>query len=94
MEPLVILADEVDLGLDPWMRRQVFAVFNRLAARGVSVLLATHDTEVARRWADQVVVLDAGRVAVSAPPAQVFGDPDLRALLGPQSPWEADRAAG
>ncbi len=34
MEPLLILADEVTAGLDPWMRRQVFAIFNRLAAQG------------------------------------------------------------
>ncbi|HEU4329058.1 MAG TPA: ABC transporter ATP-binding protein [Roseiflexaceae bacterium] len=88
MEPLVLLADEVDLGLDPWMRRQVFGIFSRLAAQGVAVLLATHDTEVARRWADLVLVLDAGRVAVCAPPQEVFADPDLRALLGPPDPWD------
>lgn len=93
MEPQVILADEAIAGLDPWMRRQVFAIFNRLVGQGVTVLLATHDLEVARHWADDVAVMDAGRVIVAAPPAQVFADPALRELLGPVSAWAADEVA-
>jgi ABC-type glutathione transport system ATPase component len=49
----------------------------------VTVLLTTHDLTVARQWADTVVVMHEGRVVASAPPMQVFADPDLRALLGP-----------
>jgi cobalt/nickel transport system ATP-binding protein len=93
MEPQVILADEATAGLDPWMRRQVFAIFNRLVGEGTTVLLATHDLDVARHWADLVVVMDAGRVIVAAPPAQVFADPTLRELLGPVSPWANDEVA-
>jgi cobalt/nickel transport system ATP-binding protein len=88
MEPRVILADEATPGLDPWMRRQVFAIFNRLVAQGTTVLLATHELAVARHWADLVAVMDAGRVVAAAPPAQVFADPALRELLGPASPWD------
>jgi cobalt/nickel transport system ATP-binding protein len=90
MEPQVLLADEATAGLDPWMRRQVFGIFNRLVGQGVTVLLATHDLEVARHWADLVAVMDAGRVVAAAPPAQVFADPALRELLGPAPAWEAD----
>lgn len=90
MEPQVILADESTAGLDPWMRRQVFAIFNRLVAQGTTVLLATHDLDVARQWADCVAVMDSGRVVAAAPPAQVFADPVLCELLGPDAPWEAE----
>lgn len=90
MEPQVILAYEATAGLDPWMRRQVFAIFNRLVRQGVTVLLATHDLDVAHHWADLVAVMDAGRVVVAAPPEQVFADPTLRDLLGPSSPWAVD----
>jgi cobalt/nickel transport system ATP-binding protein len=90
MEPRVLLADEATAGLDPWMRQQVFAIFNRLVGQGVTVLLATHDLEVARHWADLVAVMDAGRVAVAAPAAQLFADPALRELLGPAPAWAAD----
>lgn len=83
MTPQVILADEVTSGLDPWMRQQVFAIFNHLAAQGVAVLLATHDLAAARRWADQVAVMDAGQVIAVAPPDEVFRNADLRRLIGP-----------
>lgn len=91
MAPRVILADEATAGLDPWMRRQVFTIFNQLAATGVTVLLATHDLEVARNWADSVAIMDAGRVVAVAPPEQIFADPTLRRLIGPESSWKTDR---
>jgi cobalt/nickel transport system ATP-binding protein len=87
MAPRVILVDEVLAGLDPWMRVQVFEIFARLVAEGTTVLLATHELALARRWADMVAVMDAGRVVAAASPAQVFGDAALRALLGPPTPW-------
>lgn len=93
MNPQVILVDEATSGLDPWMRRQVFAIFNRLVGQGVTVLVATHDLDVARNWADLVAVMDAGRVVVAAMPDQVFADPALCRLLGPVSPWEGDEGA-
>lgn len=90
MGPRVILADEATAGLDPWMRQQVFAIVKRLVVQGVTVLLATHDLDVARHWADLVAVMDAGRVVGAAPPEQVCADPALRTLRGPASSWEAD----
>lgn len=92
MEPRVILADETTAGLDPWMQHQVFTIFNQLVAEGTTVLLATHDLNVARHWADRVVVIDAGRVVAADTPAQVFADPNLRKLLGPSDPWRKDSA--
>jgi cobalt/nickel transport system ATP-binding protein len=87
MEPLIILADEVTAGLDPWMRRQVFTIFNRLVAQDTTVLLATHDVGVVQHWADLAVIMDAGRVVVAAPPAQTLANSELRRLLGPSEPW-------
>jgi cobalt/nickel transport system ATP-binding protein len=83
MAPRILLVDETTSGLDPWMRHQIFAIFDRLVEQGVTVLLATHDLTVARQWADTVVVMHEGRVVASAPPMQVFADPDLRVLVGP-----------
>lgn len=91
MEPQVILADETTAGLDPWMQHQVFTIFNQLVAEGTTVLLATHDLNVARHWADLVVVMEAGRVVTADTPAQVFADPTLCELLGPSDLWGKDR---
>lgn len=87
MEPLALLADEAVAGLDPWAHRQVLAIFDRLVARGAAVLLATHDIALARRWADLVGVMDAGRIVAVGPPGDIFADPELRALVGPPELW-------
>ncbi|RRR66290.1 MAG: ABC transporter ATP-binding protein [Candidatus Viridilinea halotolerans] len=87
MQPKLILADEVMAGLDPWMRQQLFTILNQLVAQGTSIILATHDLDIARHWADVVAVMDQGRVVALAPPATIFGDATLVALLGPRAPW-------
>lgn len=83
MRPDILLVDEATSGLDPWMRQQIFDIFNQLVERGAAVALATHDLDAAQHWADIVVIVSEGRVAVAAPSAQIFADPELRALLGP-----------
>lgn len=83
MGPDILLVDEATSGLDPWMRWQVFDIFDRLVERGATVVLATHDLDAAQRWADTVVVMNEGRVIAVAPSAQVFADPELQSLLGP-----------
>ncbi len=88
MEPRVILADETIAGLDPWMQQQVFVIFNQLVAEGTTVLLATHALDVARHWADLVVVMESGCVVAADTPAQVFADQTLCELLGPPDPWK------
>lgn len=62
MEPKVILADEVTASLDPWMRRQVFAIFDQLVAQGKTIVLSTHDIHMAQAWADALVVMENGVV--------------------------------
>lgn len=87
MEPDLLLADEVTAGLDPWMRRQVFMIFAELVAQGKTVLLSTHDLEIARYWADTLVVMEAGQVIAAAAPAVIFDNPALRTRIGPADPW-------
>lgn len=87
MEPQVVLADEVTANLDPWMCQQVFTIFNRIVAEGRAVVLATHDLDIARHWADQVTVMAHGSVIAVGTPDVILGDPALRDLLGPSAPW-------
>ncbi len=88
MRPQVLLVDEATAGLDLWARQQVVRVFDRLVATGGTVVLATHDLALARRWADLVVVLHEGRIVVVAPPAEVWDDPAVCALIAPPEAWE------
>ncbi len=87
MGPRCLLIDEATSGLDLWARQQMVQVFDRLAAQGCTVVLATHDLALVRRWADHVIVLEAGNVAATAPAAQVWADPALRALIAPAEVW-------
>jgi len=90
MDPALLIADEVTNSLDPWMRRQVLAIFERLVARGKTVLLATHDLDLAERWADRVVVMDRGTVAADGPPARVFANKAARQRMGLDAPALAE----
>jgi ABC-2 type transport system ATP-binding protein len=63
-EPLVVFLDEPTTGLDPRSRQQMWRVVGELAERQVSVFLSTQYLEEADRLADQIVLIDRGRVVV------------------------------
>lgn len=88
MGPVVLLADEVMASLDPPMRRQIVSIFQGLVAQGKTVVLATHDMVMARRWADLVVVMDGGQVVATDTPERIFADRDLLERAGLVDVWE------
>ncbi|MCL5109340.1 MAG: energy-coupling factor ABC transporter ATP-binding protein [Chloroflexi bacterium] len=87
MEPSVILVDEVMASLDPWMRDQILSILHDFAARGRTVVLATHDLALARTWADLVAVMEGGRVLAVDTPDVIFSSEAMLAHLGPRSAW-------
>jgi cobalt/nickel transport system ATP-binding protein len=87
MRPQYLLVDETTSGLDLWARQQIVQVFERLVAQGRTVVLATHDLTLARRWADLVIVLHAGSVAAVGSPQQILNDTALRLLIAPPEVW-------
>lgn len=87
MEPALLIADEVTSNLDPWMRRQLLTIFQRLISQGKTILLATHDIEFARLWADLVIIMDAGQVIATGAPEQVFADQAVMTRTGLAEPW-------
>jgi len=93
MEPAIILADEVTASLDPWMRRQMFEIFERLVEQGKTVVLATHLAEVARNWADTLVVMDEGKVIAADAPGCIFSDEALMARTRLNEPWYTPAAS-
>lgn len=84
MEPKVLLFDEPTSALDPEMVGEVLDVIQSLARTGVTMVIVTHEMGFARRVADRVVFMDAGRVVEQETPASFFDaprDPRLRAFL-------------
>lgn len=71
--PAILVLDEPTAGLDPRGRQEVMQVISRLAKeRTATVIMATQDAEMAARFADRVILLDAGRVVDDGSPRQVY----------------------
>ncbi len=68
-QPTLLLADEPTNHLDIRAQLHTLALLRGLADDGTAVLAALHDLSLAARYADQVIVLDRGRVVASGPPA-------------------------
>ncbi|PNU20810.1 cell division ATP-binding protein FtsE [Geothermobacter hydrogeniphilus] len=62
IDPLVLIADEPTGNLDPDNTCEVMELFKGANARGTTVLLATHDRDIIRRFPRRVLTLDQGRL--------------------------------
>ena len=74
-EPL----SNLDAQLRADMRREILALQRRL---GMTMLYVTHDQTEAMAMADQVVLLQGGRVEQDAPPAELYARPATRFAAG------------
>jgi ABC-2 type transport system ATP-binding protein len=74
-DPRIIFLDEPTTGLDPRSRRTMWQVIRELVAGGVTIFLTTHYLEEADQLADQIGVLDHGRLIARGTPD------DLKRLL-------------
>jgi tungstate transport system ATP-binding protein len=72
-EPSILFLDEPTASLDPAATKTVEDIIRAIAARGIKVVMATHDLNEARRLAGDIVFLNRGRV-VEAGNAKVFFD--------------------
>ncbi|MFD7703753.1 ABC transporter ATP-binding protein [Streptomyces caelestis] len=71
----VVVADEPTTGQDALTKSRVVERFRAVAARGIAVVLLSHDLDVVHALADEVVVLRAGRVVESGPARRVWSSP-------------------
>jgi ABC-2 type transport system ATP-binding protein len=69
--PPVLFLDEPTTGLDPTSRQRVWDVIRELVGEGVTVLLTTQYLEEADSLADQIVVIDHGRVIAQGTPREL-----------------------
>jgi ABC-2 type transport system ATP-binding protein len=70
-QPRIIFLDEPTAGLDPRSRRTMWQIIRELVAGGVTILLTTQYLEEADELADQVAVLDHGRLIAEGAPDQL-----------------------
>ncbi|NBM16637.1 ABC transporter ATP-binding protein [Streptomyces sp. GC420] len=82
----VVVADEPTTGQDPRTARRVIEHLGALTARGLGLLLLSHDLDVVRSLADDMLVMREGRVVESGPPERLWTAPRhawTRELLAP-----------
>ena len=72
LEPEVLLLDEPTVSLDPTSVEAIEALILAAHGRGTKIILVTHDMAQARRLADEVVLLEQGRVVEQASALQFF----------------------
>jgi ABC-2 type transport system ATP-binding protein len=72
-DPRIIFLDEPTTGLDPRSRRTMWQIIRDLVERGVTILLTTHYLEEADQLADQIAVLDQGRLIAQGAPDELKG---------------------
>ncbi len=71
-EPQLILADEPVSSLDPTRAAEILALLTEAArARGATVLFSSHQPDLARRFAQRIVGLRAGRIAFDVPTSEL-----------------------
>ncbi|MFI7353199.1 ABC transporter ATP-binding protein [Streptomyces avidinii] len=69
--PELVFLDEPTAGLDPQARRATWDLVRELRTDGVTVVLTTHHMDEAEQLADEVAIVDAGRVIVHGSPEQL-----------------------
>lgn len=74
MRPAILIMDEPTAGLDPEGAAQLMLTLNELHAGGTTIVLATHDMDLAYAWADEVALLSAGQVVSAGTPEVVLCD--------------------
>ena len=74
MEPTVLVLDEPTAGLDPLGRKELMTLFKKLHLSGMTIVLVTHLMDDVATYADQVYVMEKGRLVKSGKPSEVFQD--------------------
>ena len=74
MEPAILVLDEPAAGLDPLGRKELMNLFKKLHQSGMTIVLVTHLMDDVAEYANQVYVMEKGRLVKSGKPSDVFQD--------------------
>ncbi|MMZ61650.1 Arginine transport ATP-binding protein ArtM [compost metagenome] len=76
MQPHMMLFDEPTSALDPEMVGEVLDVMKKLAERGMTMVIVTHEMGFAREVGDRILFMDNGQIVEEGSPGKVFGNPE------------------
>jgi len=72
MEPDVIIFDEPTAGLDPRHSQEFMQLLEDLSMKGKTIILSTHDVDLAYSWSDRVAIMSKGEIIAQGEPGEVF----------------------
>jgi tungstate transport system ATP-binding protein len=91
LRPELLLLDEPTANLDPSATHEIEAAIQAMHDAGTKIVMVTHNLGQAHRLGDEVVFLDAGRVAERAPVQQFLrspASPQASAFIKGELPWK------
>lgn len=86
MEPDVLVLDEPTSGMDAAGITDIIEVLDELNEEGKTIIISTHDSDLAASWADRVYILNKGKVFKSGTPRHIFADEKLVREAGLRQP--------
>ena len=80
MDPVLMLLDEPTSALDPELVSGVLAVLKKLAEKGMTMIIVTHELGFARSVADRVVFMEGGQIIEDGSPDTILRSPSTKRL--------------
>ena len=80
MDPDLLVLDEPTSSLDPAGSQDIMELLDELNREEKTLIISTHDVELAYPWADRVILLERGEILEEGIPEVAFGDPDRKTL--------------
>ncbi|MCQ6274255.1 ATP-binding cassette domain-containing protein [Bacillus sp. V3B] len=87
MNPTLMVLDEPTAGLDPYYAKKMMQLLDDVHSQERSILLSTHDVNLAYEWADEVIILNEGRIVCQGDPFHAFQDEEINQLSHLEKPW-------
>jgi energy-coupling factor transporter ATPase len=82
MQPDIMILDEPTSFLDPVGAQKIFEVINELNKKlGITIILVEHRLDLAAKYANNVIVMDEGKVVLNGSPREIFTSEEAR-LIG------------
>lgn len=86
MDPELMIFDEPASGLDPKHINLIDDIVENLNARGMTIMIATHDASRTLSWADRVILLHEGEKLAEGRPEEIFRQEDLLKMTNLEKP--------
>jgi cobalt/nickel transport system ATP-binding protein len=86
MNPEILIFDEPTSSLDPAGASDLMELLDELNAKGTTVIISTHDVELAYHWADEVILMNRGGLLRTGSPEEIFTDSSLIATSNLRMP--------